>query len=374
MNSMKLSLMIFALLLLFFPLPGMAARPVIPPAGFCKTNVMVYSPEQVRILGADPRSPVVKDLFDTFTDLVQASNSHAIEGILKHYSPQFISGDNLSLDQVRNLILETWKSYPDICYDSKPVEIRVSGDWATIETFDCSVATAPPDKDILDIPGKLASQSRSLLFFRRMGKAWEITSDATLWEQAVIRYGIGDDVPLTLSAPEQVKAGESYSVTIQAQIPEGTFSIATIDNQPLIYPHEKPDDKFRTLSTESRDLQRVLTANTRNRNEIVTATLGLTSLEQKDPERPSLSLNGIATLVKRVNVVPISVEDAMEQMKKRSIVKYSADGKINLAGNNNGDNIENAQPYELELVPSTVPDAETDEESSPSSPADEEQE
>lgn len=318
-------------------------------AAACSQPVVTYSLDQVRVTGTDPNSQTAQDLMATFNDLVSASNRHSLHDIIKHYNPQFISGDNLTLEQIKNLIQETWKAYPDICYASQPIEIRVNGDWATIETLDRSTATAPPDKDIMDVPGKLVSDSRSLLFLKRNGTIWEITSDSTLWEIANIRYGIGDEVDITLQAPEQVKAGESYSAIVQANVPEGTFTIATIDNQPLTYPHEKVDDKFRPLSVESKDLQRVLKANSGNHNEIVTATIGLTTLEQTNPDRPSLSLNGIATIVKRVNVVPISAEDVKAAMGKRDIIRTSADGKINLLDSANS---ENTQPFELELAPS----------------------
>jgi hypothetical protein len=291
------------------------------------SSTVAYNNTSVPLVGADPQSPVVKSLVEAFADLVQASNKHSIEDILKHYSPKFISGDNLTLPQIKDLIMETWKSYPDIRYNSRPIEVRVNEDWATIETLDNSTATAPPDKDVLDVPGKLVSSSRSLLFFRRTGNTWEITSDSTIWEEANIRYGIGDDVSITLSAPEQVKAGEPYSATIQAKLPEGTFTIATIDNQPLTYPHPQADDKFRPLAGDNNSLQRVLHANTTNHNEIVTATIGLTGVEQKNPERPSLSVNGIATIVKRVNVVPISAEDVLSSLQKKELVKTAASGQ-----------------------------------------------
>lgn len=309
---------------------GYAAEKKKPEAAVapCPGSNIHFTVDGVNIVGAEKDSPVVAELLTTYSELVQASNQHNLGDILKHYNPQFISGDNLSLQQIKDLIQETWQAYPDICYDSKPLEIRVNGDWATVESSDHSTATAPPDKDILNLPGRMVSDSRSMLFLRRIGNTWEITSDSTLWEQATIRYGIGDEVQVILSTPEQVKAGESYSATVRATVPEGTFSIATIDNQTLTYPHEKADDKFRTLGGENNELQRVLKANTQNRNELVTATLGLTYVDQQNPDRPSLSLNGIATIVKRVNVVPITTDDLKREMTKTGQVSTSASGKF----------------------------------------------
>lgn len=326
MKTIQLCTTVLACLLATVPVSSVSAE-VQALNTTTKTNIAAYDINQIRVIGEDPQSQRVQEVLAVFQDLLDASNRHAIEDVLRYYSPKFISGDNLTLEQLKNLILETWKSYPDIRYVSKPVELRINDTWATLETLDESYATAPADKEVLDIPGKLKSRSRSQLFFRRSGNTWEIMSDATIWEEAQIRYGIGDEIKITLSAPEQVKAGENYSATIIADIPQGAFTIATIDNQPLTYPHEEVDDKFRPLGGESNSLQRVLRANTINHNEIVTATLGLTGVEQNNPERPSYAVNGIATIVRRVNVVPISKEDMLSEMEKKELVKTPAGGK-----------------------------------------------
>ncbi len=307
-----------------------------------------FTAEQIQVIGAEPNSQDVQDLLAVYSDLNNALNRHDINDFLKHFNPSFISGDNLSLAQLKKLVTEAWEAYPDICSDSKPLELRINGDWATIEVLDRSIATAPPDKKIMNVPGRLVSDSRSILYLRRMGNTWEITSDLTLWEHAIIRYGIGEEVQIGISAPDQVKAGETYSAIIKANVPDGTLSIVTIDNQPLTYPHQKIDDKFRALSDETKELQRVLKANSTNHNEIVTVTIGLTNVEQKDPERPSLSLNGIATLIKRVNVVPISAEDVIKEMQKQDLVRTSANGKINLLNQKSEDT---SSSFELELAP-----------------------
>ncbi len=343
---------------LFLTPAALAEAPSLPATSHaCTKDITVYLPEAIPIVGVDPQSQQAKDLVHVYNDLLKASNEHNITEILKLYNPKFISGDNLNLEQLKSMIQETWQSYPGICYQSKPLEIRVHGDWATIESLDHSYATAPPDKDVINVPGKMVSHSRSQLFLRRIGSSWEIMSDATIWEEATIRYGLADDLKIVLSAPEQVKAGETYSATIQANLPEGTFTLATIDNEPTIYPHQKIDDKFRALNNETNQLQRVLRANTTNHNEIVTATLGLTTVEQSNPERPSLSLSGIATIVKRVNVVPISAEDVMAEMKKQELVRTSANGKFNFSDQtsspNNANNVAPKTPVNgsLEVQP-----------------------
>ena len=62
-----------------------------------------------------------------------------------------MSGDNLTLEQIRNLILDTWKVFPQIQYKSQPMEVRVHGDWATIESIDTATAPTQIDPAISDL-------------------------------------------------------------------------------------------------------------------------------------------------------------------------------------------------------------------------------
>ena len=75
--------------------------------------------------------------------LLLASNNHDLKSLLSFYSPQFTSGDRMDLKTIREMITETWEMYPDIRYRTKVLQIRLNGDWATVETDDHSTATAP---------------------------------------------------------------------------------------------------------------------------------------------------------------------------------------------------------------------------------------
>ena len=175
------------------------------------------------------------------TRLLKASNSHNLDAVLQSYSHRFVSGDNLTLEEVRSLISETWTTYPDIKYQTKILEIRVNGDWATVESLDTATATAKFNVAITgdDSPGKLNSQSRGLLFLHRIGKTWEIRSDATIYEQAAITYGDAKQMQVSLSAPDQVFAGEAYSAKVHTRLPEGMFAIATIARNRSTLPTRK---------------------------------------------------------------------------------------------------------------------------------------
>jgi ketosteroid isomerase-like protein len=259
-------------------------------------------------------------------DLMDASNRHDLDAVLKHYSPNFTSGDSLSLKDVRGLIQDTWNMFPDIHYNSQTLEIRVNGNWAAVESLDTATATAKLDPTVSDKPGVMKSRSRGLLYLHRIGKTWEIVSDATLYEKATITYGPFDNINVDVEAPEQVFAGESYTAKIRVGIPAGNIAFATITQEPLTYPQQTGKDKFRTLSTEKTDLERIFKANTTNNNEVVTATVGFTEIGQDEQERPTINLRGIITVVKRVNVIPRSTYK--ESNSLQPVTRTSADGKI----------------------------------------------
>lgn len=264
---------------------------------------------------------------DVLRDLLAASNKHDLDGVLKHYSPNFTSGDSLNLKDVRGLIQDTWQMFPDIHYDSQVLEIRVNGNWATVESIDTATATAKIDPVVSNKPGSMKSRSRGMLYLHKIGKDWEIVSDATLYEKATIVYGPFDNVNIDVESPEQVFAGESYTAKVKVGVPTGNIAFATLSQEPLTYPQNTSKDKFRTLSSDKTDLERIFKANTTNNNEVITATVGFTEIGQDEQERPTINLKGIMTVVKRVNVIPKSTYQGSNTEK---LTESSADGKIKI--------------------------------------------
>jgi hypothetical protein len=90
MKILKLSLAAFALSFRLSPVHDVFAAPATATGtGSCAMPPTAFTADQVRIVGATPETPAVKELLANYTDLVQASNRHSIEDILKHYNPQF---------------------------------------------------------------------------------------------------------------------------------------------------------------------------------------------------------------------------------------------------------------------------------------------
>ena len=165
----------------------------------------VTNTSQVKIINGADQAEGVKSLLATIEAMTVAANTHQLQGYLKHYAPRYTSGDNLTLEQVKGFIEETWQQYPTIQYGATLLEIRMNGNWATVESFDSTKAEgivspfAPQKNEMLkkealpsvlattqaatkanpvgkklDITanGTLETQSRTLMFFHKVGESW----------------------------------------------------------------------------------------------------------------------------------------------------------------------------------------------------------
>lgn len=325
-SSRALTALLACSLLLLGPLAAQSAQAFSFRSNTLKTAANSLSAP--RIVGAEPSSQTVKTLMALVADMQAASNQHDIGALLRHYAPDFVSGDNLSLAEVRSLIEDTWKTYPDIRYASSALEIRINGDWATIESLDTATATVPSKEGVMNEPGALTSQSRGMIFLRHLGNVWEITSDHTLYENAVIRFGEAKTLNATLSAPDQSFSGETYTAKIGLALPPSLIAIASITKDPIVFPQRMPDDRFRSLSPQNSELERVFTANQANRNEVITASIGLTQIGQDTDDRLTVQFRGVMMLIRRVNVLPKASK--LLDSASEAQVAFSADGRIDL--------------------------------------------
>lgn len=273
---------------------------------------------------ADKSDAEIKNsILEVVNKLEVASNSHDIEAVANFYGNNYVSGDNLNKKQVIDMIKDTWDAYPDIRYSSDIKSVRYSDNWGAVETYDSSQATTAKPSEITEDKGALSSESHSVIYLRRVGKDWKIVSDCTYYEKAVVKYGSAKSLEIDLSAPEQVAAGETFSVKVVTEVPVGSFAVGSITQEPIIYPIIKSLEKFRTIDQNIGSIERVFQANETNNNELVTATIGVTELTEDNQARPTVKLKGIYVIGNRINVVPASTFD-VEEYKKVNMKKLDS--------------------------------------------------
>lgn len=245
------------------------------------------------------------------------TDSHNLTEISKIYADNYVSGDGLKKEAVINLIKDTWSSYPDIKDNSSIKDIRVKGDFATIESFDKTTGTSINKSDVTNDTGILENESHNLIYIQKFGKSWKIVSDKVIYEKTLIKFGSAKNLKVTLNAPEQVLAGETYTASLNAEVPTGMIAIASITREPIVYPETKPIEVYRQISPGADSLERLMKANTTNNNELATASVGYTELTEDILNNPEVKLTGMAIVLTRVNVIPKN--EFVEQSAKLKI-------------------------------------------------------
>lgn len=262
----------------------------------------------------------VKSVSELLDSLEVVWNNHDINKVSTFYADEFINGDGLEFESVKNLTKDLWEAYPDIKSKSQERIIRITGEYATVESTDIYQGSSSKVRDEVGTKGFLKAVSMGQLFLKKFGPTWKITSDKTYFEKVSIGYGLGSELidkdKIRLSAPEQVASGQSYSTKLDFDLAKDIKPVAAISKEVLIYPQISAEDKFR-LTNETK-LEKWLIANKGGKNELITATVGLTG-EALKPQ-----LVGLVFLTKRVNVVPVS-----DDVGEVSIIKAPAKSALN---------------------------------------------
>jgi flagellar basal body rod protein FlgC len=194
---------------------------------------------------------------------------------------------------------------PDAKSVSKTKQVRIEGNFATIESRDMAVGTTSKEMPGMSSKGELQSLSEGQLYLKKIGNTWKIVGDRIDYEKVKVAFGLAKQLNAVFTAPEQVKAGKQYSAKLEVSLPPGLFAVGSITSQPLRFPQPSPTDSPRPL--EAPALERVMSANNENRNELLTATVILTN-----PMRTSVM--GVSFLTRRMNVIaePLQNKDEVQ--------------------------------------------------------------
>jgi hypothetical protein len=234
-------------------------------------------------------------------------NAHNLDGVMNNYADDYINNDGLDKKAVTELTKEFWKTYPDAKSSSKTKQIRIDGSFVTVESRDMAVGTTAKEMPGIGTKGDLNSISEGQLYIKRAGSAWKIIGDRIDYEKVRVAFGLARQLQACFSAPEQVKSGKQYSAKLELNLPTGLSAVGSITNQILEYPQPAPSEVWRPLDGPS--LERVISANGNNRNELLMATIGITNARRD-------ALMGMEFLTRRLNVVPFIEEHTEKVIEK----------------------------------------------------------
>jgi len=235
-------------------------------------------------------------------------NAHNLDAVMDFYADDYINNDGLDKKAVSALTQDFWKTYPDAKSFSKVKQIRIEGNFATIESRDMASGSTAKEMPGINSKGDLKSISEGQLYMKKVGSQWKIIGDRIDYEKVRVAFGMAKSLNATFSAPEQVKSGRQYSAKLELNLPSNFTAVGSITSQPLEYPQPQPADAWRPV--DGPVLERILPANTNNRNELLMATIGITNSARS-------SLMGIEFLTRRLNVVP-NVEERGDSIAAES--------------------------------------------------------
>jgi hypothetical protein len=256
-----------------------------------------------------------KELEKILKDIETQWNTHNLEGVMGYYSDDYVNNDGLDKKAVSALTQDFWRTYPDAKSTSNVREIRIDGSYATVESRDVAIGTTAREMPGIGTSGELQSVSEGQLYLKRTGENWKITGDRIDYEKVKLAFGLAKTLHADFSAPEQVKSGHQYTARLDLDLLSGLTAVGSITSQPLQYPQTPPSDIWRPL--EGTTLERVLTTNNKNRNELLMATVGVTNASHS-------SLAGLAFLTRRLNVVPNMESDEQETAATTSAATHEA--------------------------------------------------
>lgn len=241
-----------------------------------------------------------KEIEGILNNIESQWNAHDIKAVMANYADDYYNNDGLDKKAVQKLTEDFWKTYPDAHSVSRTKEIRVDGNFATVESRDTATGTTKM-KDMNSL-GELQSVSEGQQYLKRLGNVWKIIGDRIDYEKVKVAFGLAKHLNASFTAPEQVKAGKLYAAKLEVNLPPGLHAVGSITNQPLVFPQKSPQEKTRRLGSSSDEpdqtpvLERVMSANKDNHNELLSATVILVN--------PNNSVMGVSLMTRRLNVVP----------------------------------------------------------------------
>ncbi len=244
-----------------------------------------------------------KEIENVFKKQDEYVAKYDVEGLKTLYGDNFINNDGYNKEVYFSLVKETWETYPDITYTTHIKDIKVNGQYATVDTYETAVATTSEDVDLIDAVGELNSASNCRYHLEKLSDKWVITGEDVLDEYSTLKYGDARFVKMDFISPSMVSAGAPYTATLKIDLPADEIVIASINQEKIVNPAPRPEEKFRRLP-EEQILERMFTANSDNLNEYNVASVGITKAEPVSEDNVRVYMNGLAFIMTRINVVP----------------------------------------------------------------------
>ena len=234
---------------------------------------------------------------------VRYANKGNFDKFISTFDENYLNSDGFNLETYSKLVSDIWNTYTNVKYTINFKNIEVKNNDAKVDAIETSTAKLPLN-EIYE--GELNSIAYSTYYLKKINGHWKVYSDSVSDETTQMLYGEAKDLDIKLTVPTTINAGEEYTAILEFTPPEETMAIASIASDIVEYPQKPTKEVFRPLP-DDHILERMFTANSKNANEYIVASIGLTKAAIKDLSI-KLSLTGFGYAIKRVNVTKVSNE------------------------------------------------------------------
>lgn len=229
---------------------------------------------------------------------VKYANRTNFNKFIKTFDSSYVNSDGFNLETYSKLVKDIWKTYDNIVYDIDIKKVTINGNKASAEITETSFAEIKMTKAY---EGELKSISDTVYDLEKINGRWKVVSDTVLDEKTSMLYGSAKGLDIKLTVPNNIEANKEYCATLEFTPPQDTLAIASIASDIVEYPQKPTEEVFRALP-EDNILERLFTSNTKNANEYIVASIGITKTDICDLNL-KLSLTGFGYAIKRVNVI-----------------------------------------------------------------------
>lgn len=247
----------------------------------------------------------VENFLKTYEKYTQKGD---IEKLKTLYSDDFINNDGFNKKSYFDLITLVSDMYEDAEYNMEITSVHREGDYAYAYINEEATAKTTEQYNEFTGTGIVKSISTYLFHMQKIGGKWKICALDILTEKTSLLYGDAQKLDFDIKAPTKIKQGSKYAIDFSIKnMPQDAVLIASITNDPIVYPQINKAEVFRTIKKD-KSLERIVSANTDNYNEYATVSLGVTKagiIKKDDTDEINMVkiyMTGMAFVMSRVNV------------------------------------------------------------------------
>ena len=124
-----------------------------------------------------------KEVQEFLDNIEQQWNAHNLEGLMSNYADDYVNNDGLNKKAVNDLTKDFWDQYPDAKSASKTKEVRIEGNYATVDSRDVASGNTAKEIPGVNSKGELRSVSEGQLYLRKFANGWKIIGDRINYEK-----------------------------------------------------------------------------------------------------------------------------------------------------------------------------------------------